>query len=213
MPLKAVIFDMDGVLSATQKLHAQAQSKVLEKYGVEMSPGEITEKYAGREPGTLFREETDTEDPMAAHDKKQEVLYSLVEKEGVESIKGSKELVGDLHRDYRLAVASSSQPDFIQKVLEDLGIEEYFDCIESASNVDNGKPAPDVFLKVAEELGVKPRNCLVIEDGRSGMEGAKKAGMTCIGLVNEEGENPADETIEGLENLDQTSIKKIYRDS
>lgn len=112
-----------------------------------------------------------------------------------------------------MAIASSSQPEFIQKVVENLELEKYFDCIKSASNVDKGKPAPDVFLKAAEDLGVKPSNCLVIEDGRSGMKGAKEAGMACIGLVNEDGDYPADETTESLKNLNKNSIEEIYRKS
>lgn len=90
MPLKAVIFDMDGVLSDTQKLHAKAQSEVLEEYGVEMSPKEITEKYAGKEPGTLFREESEADNPLDAHTEKQELLYSLVEKKALKVLRALK---------------------------------------------------------------------------------------------------------------------------
>ncbi|MFT4892685.1 MAG: beta-phosphoglucomutase family hydrolase [Candidatus Nanohaloarchaea archaeon] len=211
MPLEAVIFDMDGVLSDTQRLHAQAQSQVLKNYDVEMPPEEITRKYAGREPGTLFRQETDTNKPMEAHAEKQELLHQLVENNGVEKIEGAKKLVKNLHEEYCLAVASSSQPEFIQKVVSDLELEDYFDCIESASEVENGKPAPDVFLKAAEDLGVEPENCIVIEDGRSGMKGAREAGMVCIGLVNGKGDYPAHETVESLKELDRNYMQKLHK--
>lgn len=211
MSLEAVIFDMDGVLSRTQRLHAEAQSKVLEDYDVNMSPEEITRKFAGREPGTLFREKAPEADPMKAHSKKQELLYSLVDEQGVEAVEGSKELVRDLNQEFDLGVASSSQPEFIEKVISDLGLEDCFKAVESASDVPNGKPAPDVFLEVAEKLDVKPENCLVIEDGKSGMEGAKKAGMVCIGLVNDDVAYPADETVESLEQLDIERINEIHR--
>lgn len=210
MSLKAVIFDMDGVLSDTQKLHAQAQSLILEEYGVEMSPEDITRKYAGKPPGTLFREESPVSGPMKAHAKKQDVLYELVEREGVEPIEGSQQLVRELEGDYKLGVASSSQPDFIQEVVGSLGLSEYFEVIKSASEVPNGKPAPDVFLEVAAELGVNPEDCLVIEDGRSGMKGSTEAGMVCIGLVDEPGEYPAHETVTSLSELDSQSIEDIY---
>ena len=213
MALEAVIFDMDGVLSDTQKLHAQAQSKILEEYGVEMSPEEITRNYAGKPPGTLFREESPASNPMEAHAKKQDVLYELVEREGVEPIEGSQRLVRELEGKYELAVASSSQPDFIQEVVDSLGVSEYLEVIKSASEVPNGKPAPDVFLQTADELGVKPKDCLVIEDGRSGMKGATEAGMVCIGLFDESGEYPAQETVNSLSELDTQYIKEIYSEN
>ena len=210
MGLEAVIFDMDGVLSDTQKLHAQAQSQILEEYGVEMPSEEITRKYAGRPPGTLFREESPASDPMKAHAKKQEVLYKLVERKGVEPIESSQQLVRELEGRYKLGVASSSQPDFIEEVVDSLGLSEYFEFIKSASEVSNGKPAPDVFLETADELGVNPEECLVIEDGRSGMKGATEAGMVCIGLVDETGKYPAHKTVTSLSELDTKYIEEIY---
>lgn len=213
MSLKAVIFDMDGVLSATQKLHAEAQSRVLEEYGVEMSPEEITRKYAGKPPGTLFREESPASDPMEAHAKKQGVLYELVERKGVKPIEGSQRLVRELEGKYELGVASSSQPDFIQEVVNSLGLSEYFEVIKSASEVPNGKPAPDVFLETADELAANPEDCLIIEDGRSGMKGSTEAGMVCIGLVDESEEYPAHETVTSLSELDIQSIEEIYSEN
>lgn len=213
MVLEAVIFDMDGVLSDTQKLHAEAQSQILEEYGVEMSPDEITRKYAGKPPGTLFREESPASDPMEAHGKKQDVLNELVEMEGVEPVEGSQNLVRTLYGDYKLGVASSSQPEFIEKVVIDLELSKFFDVIKSASQVPNGKPGPDVFLETAKELGVKPEKCLVIEDGISGMKGAKEAGMVCIGLVDKSGDYPAHETVNSLSELNKEHIEKIYSEN
>lgn len=184
MTLEAVIFDMDGVISRTQKLHSQAQSDVLEKdFSVEMSPAEITERYAGMEPGTLFREETGSDDPKKAHSRKQERLYELVEEEGVEPVEGALDLISKLSEDYIIGVGSGSQPEFIQLVLDNLGISEQFKSYTSGSEVENGKPAPDVYLEEARRLGVDPENCLVIEDSKNGVKSARKAGMTVIGLV------------------------------
>jgi beta-phosphoglucomutase-like phosphatase (HAD superfamily) len=87
------------------------------------------------------------------------------------------------------------------------------EVIKSASEVPNGKPAPDVFLQTADELGVQPKDCLVIEDGRSGMKGATEAGMVCIGLFDESGEYPAQETVNSLSELDTQYIKEIYSEN
>ncbi|MFB6115153.1 MAG: HAD family hydrolase [Candidatus Nanohalobium sp.] len=209
MPLKAVIFDMDGVLSKTQKLHAKAQSEILkEETGKEMRPEKITEKYAGMEPGTFFEEEADAERPMDLHSRKQERLYELVEEEGVEPVPGAVELVEGLEDEFVLGVASGSQPEFIEKVLNSLGLEDYFDSFTSASEVERGKPAPDVFLEEAERLSVRPEDCLVIEDGSAGMNGANSAGMTSVGLS--ESECPADVTVTSLKELDAEKLNKFY---
>lgn len=211
MPLKAVIFDMDGVLSQTQKLHAKAQSQILkEETGKEMRPEKITEKYAGMEPGTFFREESEKERPMELYEKKQERLYDLAE-EGVEAVPGALELVEDLEGEFILGVASGSQPEFIEKVLDSLGLKEKFDSFTSATEVENGKPSPDVFLEEAERLGVRPENCLVIEDGSAGMEGANSAGMVSVGLSEED--CPADVRVGSLGGLDSRKLKEFYRDN
>lgn len=91
-----------------------------------------------------------------------------------------------------------------------MGLSEYFEVIKSASEVPNGKPAPDVFLETANELGVNPEECLVIEYGRSGMKGATEAGVVCIGLVDESREYPAHVTVNSLSELDTQSIVEIY---
>lgn len=211
MSLKAVIFDMDGVLSDTQKLHAEAQSRILEEYGVKMSSEEITRKYAGKPSGTLFREESPASDPMEAHGKKQDLLYKLVEDKGVDAVDGSQKLVRELQGKYTLGVASGSKPDFIQQIIGSLGLSEYFEVMKSASEVQSGKPAPDVFLETAAELGVEPEECLVIEDGRSGMKGAREAGMVCLGLVKNKAEYPAHETVESLTQVDCNYIEELHR--
>jgi beta-phosphoglucomutase-like phosphatase (HAD superfamily) len=92
-----------------------------------------------------------------------------------------------------------------------LGIRDYFDAIASAAEVANGKPAPDVFLKAAELLSVEPEHCIVIEDGRSGMIGAHRAGMKCIGLVpnKEYTEWPADLLVTSLSEIKAEIIQRL----
>ena len=211
MPLEAVIFDMDGVLSQTQKLHAKAQSEILrEETGKEMRPEEITDKYAGMEPGTVFREESESERPMDLYSKKQERLHQTVEEEGVEPVPGALQLVKDLEDDFVIGVASGSHKKFMEKVLDSLGIKEKFNSFTSATRVERAKPSPDVFLEEAERLGISPENCLVIEDGSAGMRGANSAGMVSVGLSKSE--CPADFRVDSLEDLDSKTLERFYRE-
>lgn len=183
----AVIFDMDGVISDTQKLHSSVESDILKEYDVHMSPEEITEKYAGVKIFDLFSEllgHTNADIPTLV-EKKRAHMLSLAQ-ESVDPIEGSQEFIRSLrNQEYKLAVASASHLPYIFAVLESLDVKDHFGAIASAQEVKHGKPEPDVFLLAAERLGVEPQKCAVIEDGISGMIAANKAGMYSIGLVPE----------------------------
>lgn len=209
MSLEAVIFDMDGVISDTQTLHSEAQSKVLEKHGTKLSPQKITRKYASKPSRMLFKQESNI-DPEKAYNEKQDVLQEIVEKNGIEPIEGSIDLIKELSGQYKLGIASSSRPEFIRKVLDNLNIEGYFKTVKSVKGVDRGKPSPDIFLETAKDLKVLPKDCIVIEDSSNGMNGAINAGMSCLGLVEQPGKYPADKTVRSLKKVDAGFLEKIH---
>lgn len=212
--IRAVIFDMDGVLSDTQNLAAEVESAVLQTYGVKMAPEEITRKYAGVLDAEFFQELFATHkidsDVSEAAENKWEAMRERT-KGGVPAISGAIELVELLSKHgLKLAVASSSPPAFIKYVLSSLGIQGKFVVVTSSEEVRYGKPSPDVFLLAAERLGVPPQECVVIEDGINGMIGAKKAGMKCIGLVgNTEGDYPADMLVKDLRDITLEKINML----
>ena len=84
----------------------------------------------------------------------------------------------------KIGLASSSSKEFIELILNKLGVIEYFEVIISGEDVQKSKPAPDIFQKAAEALNVEPSNCLVIEDSGHGVKAAKLAEMKCIGFNN-----------------------------
>lgn len=84
----------------------------------------------------------------------------------------------------KLAVASSSYYDLIVKTTKAIGLYDYFDKIVSGADVAHPKPAPDVFLKAMEELGVQPEECVIVEDSCNGVRAAKAAGAACLGFYN-----------------------------
>lgn len=131
---------------------------------------------------------------------------------GIQEIPGSVSLVRDIRAvSFPLGVASSSPMHFIEKVLHSLRIRDNFSALASSEEVAYGKPAPDVFLLCANRLGVLPRECVVIEDGIAGMEGAKRAGMKCIGLVPDRNKTgyPADLLVERLCELSPGLFKSL----
>jgi|Deesub1362B_J571_1020462.scaffolds.fasta_scaffold00003_645 beta-phosphoglucomutase family hydrolase len=187
--IKAVIFDMDGVISDTQRLHAIIESRILKKYGIDISPDEITRKYAGIPDEIFLKEVTSNVDIEIDINKtireKWKVMIEYVETV-VEPMPGAIELIKALKaRGIKTAVASSSITEFIHLVLDKLSIKELFEAIVSVEEVSRGKPDPEIFLLAAKRLGLKPHECLVIEDAASGIQAAKRAGMKCIAVIND----------------------------
>lgn len=214
--IKAVIFDMDGVISDTQKLHGAVESEFLARFGVNLTINELEKKYAGVSTKKFFTEllegKATTEQIEELLEEKSKLMVPRA-KEKVDDVPGSIKLIKQLkENNYPLAVASASVIEYVNAVLETLNIKQFFDAVLSTDMVKKGKPAPDVFLKAAELLKVKPENCLVIEDGRSGMIGAKAAGMKCIGLVKDRNETdyyPATVLVESLKEVDVKFIENL----
>lgn len=184
--VEAVIFDMDGVVSNTQDLHAQVESEILGRYEINLTPEEITHRYAGVKTEEFLKELLDQQSKR--YDLK-ELLNEKWQKMGeyasqsVTPIDGSPALIKNLSHRYHLALASASNFNYVDSVLNTLKLKNYFSAIVTGDMVKNGKPDPESFLLAAQKINTKPENCLVIEDGRSGMEAAKRANMFCIGLV------------------------------
>ena len=205
---------MDGVISDTQKLHAQVESELLGRFRVSISPEEITLRYAGVKTTEFFEELLRTQEVkydlnllMAEKWSKMEELAS----KSVDAVDGSIELIKKLYsQGYPLAVASASNLTYVQSVLITLGVKNNFRYIVSGDMVSRGKPDPESFLLAASKIKVKPKNCLVIEDGLSGMEAAKRGGMYCIGLVPRKDQNyPTNNQVLSLSEITSKYLKEI----
>ena len=205
--IKAVIFDMDGVISDTQDLHAGVECDILARHGIKLTPEELTDRYAGIDTRIFFRDLLKENNVEADLDRiiaeKDERLFAGVREE-LKAVKGVRELI-EFFRKKKIttAVASSSGEEFIRLILEKLKLMRKFGAVVSGDHVENSKPAPDIFHLAAAKINTPARECLVIEDGRSGMTGAKAAGMYCIGLVppNTDSDYPADWVVESLETI------------
>lgn len=207
---------MDGVVSDTQKFHAEVESLILKSFGATMSPDDITKRYAGVADGVMFKE-IFAEQGVKNHPPIDEIVMQKWDKMAtvafgrITAIPHAIELIEDLKNDgFKLAIASASTHKFINEVLSELRLTSIFDTIVSAQEVAHGKPAPDVFLLAAKRLGVAPSNSVVIEDGRSGMIGARAAGMKVIGLVDDvSADYPATLLVTSLAELSAKKIRKL----
>jgi HAD superfamily hydrolase (TIGR01509 family) len=212
--IKGIIFDMDGVISDTQKFHSQVESELLARYGIQIPPPEITRRYAGVRTVEFF-------DQLLKNQKSEYDLNSLVEEKwatmeklaslSVEVIDGSLDLIKRLSAaGYALAVASSSNSEYVRHVLTTLGVITYFSNIVAGDMISRGKPDSESFLLAATKINIIPEQCLVIEDGISGMKAAARAGMKCIGLVaNYSRDYPTEYQVTSLAEITPAYLKKI----
>ena len=204
--MKAVIFDMDGVISDTNFLQSRVEEELLRKCGINLSYKEITKKYAGMADKEFFEKmfkDFDTKCDVEATIKEKYRNLLQLGKGKIKPIEGAPELISKLKKNgFKLAVASASRKDLIEFILSELKILDKFDTLTSSAEVQKGKPDPETFLLTAEKLKIEPKDCTVIEDGKLGMIAAKKGGMRCIGLVsNMRGDYPADKLISNLNQL------------
>ncbi len=211
--ISAIIFDMDGVISDTEKIHAKIESHLLEKYDINISPEEITKRYAGIKFNRMLAEIADKHPIHHNLDKivceKWELMESIDYE--IRPIEGVIELIKMLYRaDFKLAVASSSNYSYVVSIIDKLDIRKYFTSLIGGDMVTNGKPDPEIFILAAEKMEVNPKNCLVIEDGISGMKAAKSANMRCVGLVSSKvGAYPTKNLVLSLSEISFSYLKKL----
>ena len=183
--MKAVIFDMDGVLADTQKIHAEVESELFKELGINISPSEMTKRFAGLsfklQIETILKEHGKSADIDDLDLEKYERYIKALEP-GIEGVRGARPLVEWLHaKNVRMAIATSNKRKAATIVVRELGIDNYIKVLVSSEDVEHGKPAPDIFIEAAKKIEVQPKDCVVVEDGESGIVGAKKAGMKTIG--------------------------------
>ncbi len=204
---------MDGVVSDTQKLHARVESELLAQLGVAISPEEITRRFAGmsltQQFGELLWGKRAHYDMQLVEKEKWRRMADLA-KQGVDPVKGSVETLIELVYHFRLGLGSASVLPYVESVLHALDVRPLFESVVTGDMVAQGKPAPDIFLRVARELHIPPSRCVVIEDGKSGMIAAARAGMKCIALVPQiSDEYPTQHQICSLYELNQGYIRSV----
>lgn len=185
--LKAVIFDMDGVLADSEHLHLKAEKITFGLLGHKFLKKE-SKQYAGQTIEHMFNEVikkhrlgTTYAKIFPAHEKR---LLDIFTKE-LKPVPGVVSLIKWLHKNgYKLAVGSSSTRKIVLHTLKILKIRQYFRVIVTADEISHTKPHPEIFLKGAKGIKVKPENCLVIEDAHAGVTAAKRGKMYAIGYRN-----------------------------
>jgi beta-phosphoglucomutase-like phosphatase (HAD superfamily) len=184
---QAVIFDMDGVIVDSEPRHERAFLEVVRHIGFgESSPLRFAD-YIGRSDQELWvdfiarcRPRQTLEELLAL--KRTRVLELLRRVQPL--CDGLPQLVARLAGSYSLALASGSERVIIDEVLSLGSLREFITVAVTASDVPQGKPAPDIFLRAAALIGKKPQDCWVIEDSKPGINAGLAAGMQVIAITN-----------------------------
>jgi HAD superfamily hydrolase (TIGR01509 family) len=178
-----LIFDCDGVLVDSEVLACRIDAEILTDLGIPYTIDEIMTQFVGGSlKDMMARIETDRGCTLPADfaDVLNRTLFARFETD-LRPIAGIREAVQALA--VPRCVASSSSPERIALSLRVTGLADLFDHAFSASQVPRGKPAPDLFLHAAAQMGYAPETCVVIEDSRFGVEAARAAGMQVIGFT------------------------------
>jgi HAD superfamily hydrolase (TIGR01509 family) len=183
--IDAVIFDLDGLLSDTEKLHLAAYKTVFSEMGIELSDEEYADHWIrdGKGTAAFIANKNLTADSNFVRREKA-IVYQKLVSTSAEPMPGARELLCSLQGKKILALATSSHPKDARAVLKALGFEDFFSYVASKNSIERVKPHPDIFLHVAKEINIPPERCLVIEDAEKGILAADEAGMKSIAVPN-----------------------------
>lgn len=185
MNKKGLIFDMDGVIVDNARYHALAWMKFAEKYGITLSEEEVKSQFGSINDEilrALFKRELDPDEIMIMAIEKEEIYRDIYSKD-IKEVAGLTEFLNGLDmNNFVISVATAAPPKNVEFVLGSTNIKRFFNIITDESEIKNGKPHPEIFLKTAEKMGVKPEDCIVFEDSFHGIEAGNSAGMKVIGL-------------------------------
>ncbi|MFW6456928.1 MAG: beta-phosphoglucomutase, partial [Planctomycetota bacterium] len=213
-PIKAVIFDLDGVLVSTDEYHYKSWQQLADEEGIPFDR-EFGERFRGvcrMECLTMLlrrttKDYTEEERQRLAERKNNYYRDMISHLSSEHMLPGSREMIHELReRGIKIGLASGSQnaPFIVERI--DIGNE--LDAMVCGLDIDNSKPHPEIFLRAADELGIAPEYCLVVEDAQSGVEAARRAGMRALGISDSK-LNGASQTISGFTEITPDELLNI----
>ena len=225
--LRAVIFDFNGIIVDDEPIHFELFQRVLNEEGLTLTESEYYARYLGFDDrGAFTAAFRDHAQPLP-----QSKLEDLIERKAAyyqEDIKnkmrvfpGVQSLIPILARELPLAIASGALRNEIEIILSSIGLRNEFCAIVSAEDVDRGKPEPEIFLKALAQLNtsfdgrpaISANECLVIEDSKEGVRGARRAGMKCLAVTNSHPPEllaQADRVTDTLEGISLAQLRGLW---
>lgn len=203
--IKAVIFDLDGVIVSTDDCHFRAWKRMADEEGIYFDR-EINNRLRGVSRMASLdivlerakREYSESEKQELAERKNEYYKELICELTPDDILPGVMDKLENLKENgIKIAIGSSSKNTPI--ILKQIGLDGYFDAVSDGNNITHSKPDPEVFLKAAEMLNIPPEDCMIVEDADAGIEAGKRAGMKTLAVQGAKG---ADFSAESLEKCD-----------
>lgn len=182
--MKAVIFDMDGVIADTEPLHEKSRDAMLEEFGLDVAT--VSPRAYAKSKRAFWLETAEEFNlPYTAEEltiKEFDILMEIAERSGLQPTAGLVDVLNALRsKNIKTAVASSSDRVYVEKILKITGLEEQFDFITCGNEVEKAKPEPFVYLKTLDKLGLAAEETIAVEDSDTGAKAAVAAGIRCVG--------------------------------
>jgi HAD superfamily hydrolase (TIGR01509 family) len=186
--IEAAIFDMDGTLIDSMWLWKAIDIEYLGKHNLEL-PEDLQKEIEGMsfsETAQYFKNRFNIKEDVEAIKQEWNSMaadyyrHKVPLKESVEKL-----LIELKHNNIKLGIGTSNSNELVSIIMEKNEFENIFESVRTSCEVEKGKPHPDIFLKVAEDLGVKPENCIVFEDIPNGLKAANNAGMRSVAIYDD----------------------------
>ncbi len=188
--MKAVIFDMDGVIVDSENLWEKLTFQLYEEFDISVD-NTVLDLIRGRTEDEVFKpflekkgyKCKELEDLNQKAIQRRRELFFEIGKDKLRLFPKAKEKIIELNKKgYKLAIATSSFKQLMDLIVDKFVIRKYFDVLYSGEDVVNGKPNPEIYLKTMKKLGVKPEETVIIEDSIQGLKAAKDSGAYCIAV-------------------------------
>jgi HAD superfamily hydrolase (TIGR01509 family) len=222
--LRAVIFDFNGIIVDDEPIHFKLFQRVLGEEGITLTEEAYYARYLGFDDRGAFTggfrdgNRSLTDEKLTELIDRKAAYYQQAIRDHVAIFPGVKKLVYELAPRVPLAVASGALRHEITTILKTAGLLNCFQAVVSAEDVKQGKPEPEIFLTVLAKLNagvtppIEPADCVVIEDSKEGIRGARRAGMKCLAVTNshpEEVLREANAVVKSLEDVKLAFLQSI----
>ena len=196
--LRAVIFDFNGIIVDDEPIHFRLFQRVLGEEGITLTEKDYYARYLGFDDRGAFsagyheNRRSLSENKLAELIARKAAYYQEAIRDHVTIFPGVETLIANLSPRLPLAVASGALRDEIETILSTAALLQHFTAIVAAEDVRHGKPEPEIFLKALEQINagrgdhdqVNAGDCVVVEDSKEGIKGARRAGMKCLAVTN-----------------------------
>jgi HAD superfamily hydrolase (TIGR01509 family) len=223
--LRAVIFDFNGIIVDDEPIHFELFQRVLSEEGIGLTERDYYARYLGFDDRGAFTAAYSDhgrsldEDKLAHLIDRKAAYYRELIRTKLRLFPGVTDLLPALARQVPLALASGALRNEINTILSDIGLRDCFSAVVGAEDVAAGKPDPEIFLKALAQLNLRsgngrpihPAECVVIEDSKEGVRGARRAGMKCLAVTNSHPAELLSEATTVVSSLEQVTLPLLQQ--